>query len=196
MKRIGFAALLLLLLTACATAPVTLEDLFTLDKSFGDRSPYGDNRHPGIDYGLIYGTPIVAAAPGRVVRINELGADGAEVLIRSGKHFSAVYAHLSECFVKQGQGVKRGQLIGLSGASNDYGRVGYNHLHFGLCKTGAGDCHYSTNAYDPDLYWLGGKPACFDPGADYSAANQGKITLPVACGEYNRALRDEAKAKR
>ena len=61
-------------------------------------------------------------------------------------------------YVKKGQLLKRGQLIGFSGASND----GVHHLHFGICKVGGNSQNYSQT-YDPEKFWLDGRPKCFDP---------------------------------
>jgi len=85
--------------------------------------------------------------------------------------------------VKKGQSLKRGQLIGLSGASND----GVHHLHFGICKVGGSSQQYSQT-YDPEKFWLAGRPKCFDPSADYSKYSQEGITLPIACGAYAKQL--------
>ena len=79
-------------------------------------------------------------------------------------------------------------MIGLSGESNNYGKIGYAHLHFGLCKIGRGSCENYSNSYDPKMFWLGGQPECFDPKMDYSVYSQKDITLPIACGEYAKEL--------
>jgi murein DD-endopeptidase MepM/ murein hydrolase activator NlpD len=102
---------------------------------------------------------------------------------------------LSKVFVSKDQFLKRGQLIALSGASNNYGRLNYQHLHFGICRIGAGGCGNQSQTHDPSLFWLGGQPQCFDPKTDYSAYSQKDITLPVACGDYGKALIAESKGK-
>jgi hypothetical protein len=84
--------------------------------------------------------------------------------------------------------VKRGALLGVSGASNN----GYAHLHFGVCKI-AGDCINYSAAYDPAQFWLGEQPQCFDPSADYSAHPRTALTLPVACPEHAESLAGATK---
>jgi len=70
----------------------------------------------------------------------------------------------------------------------------YQHLHFGICKIGTG-CRTQSETHDYSLFWLGEQPQCFDPKMDYSAYSQKDITLPIACGDYGKALIAESKAK-
>jgi len=189
MKKSVFCLIFTVLLSSCAaTAPQGTQGIFPIDRSYGDLAPYGS--HPGIDYTVGTGTPVIAASNGRVISISELGVDGSEVSILHGRDFVSTYAHLSKFFVQKGQWVRRGQLIALSGASNNYGRIGYQHLHFGLCKIGQ-SCRNAAGAYNPDGLWLEGKPQCFDPQKDYSGYSLRDITLPIACGDYGKALTAE-----
>jgi hypothetical protein len=71
----------------------------------------------------------------------------------------------------------------LSGASTD----GLPHLHFGIYRVGGSLQKYSQT-YDPDKFWLKGKPQCFDPHADYSNYFREAITLPIACRAYAKEL--------
>jgi murein DD-endopeptidase MepM/ murein hydrolase activator NlpD len=57
---------------------------------------------------------------------------GIFVRVQNAQHFDLIYRHLSKVHVKKGETPKRGQLIGLSAASND----GVSHLHFRICKVG------------------------------------------------------------
>jgi murein DD-endopeptidase MepM/ murein hydrolase activator NlpD len=108
---------------------------------------------------------------------------GIFVRVQNAQHFDLIYGHLSKVYVEKGQLLKRGQLIGLSGASND----GVPHLHFGISKVGGSYQQYSQT-YDPDKFWLDGRPKCFDPSADYSKYFQKGITIPIACGAYAKQL--------
>jgi hypothetical protein len=45
------------------------------------------------------------------------------------------------------------------------------------------------------MFWLGGQAQCFDPKIDYSNYSQKEITLPIACGDYGKALIAEAREK-
>jgi murein DD-endopeptidase MepM/ murein hydrolase activator NlpD len=159
---------------------------------FGHPVPYGEGLHPGVDFNIPSGNPIVAVSDGIVSWVypgtrgkSYLG--GCSVSIEHGEHFESVYAHLSKVFVVVAQPVKRGQLIGLSGATfgND------EHLHFAIMRILGNPFMYS-DSYDPANFFLGGKAQCFDPNKDYSSYSQKEITLPVACGEYTKILISEA----
>jgi murein DD-endopeptidase MepM/ murein hydrolase activator NlpD len=193
MKKYVFYMILAIFLSSCA-APAVLGP-FYVGKPYGGTAPYGERIHPGIDFDIYRGSPIIAISGGKVVYINDEGVDGTVVLVLHGKHFRATYAHLSKVFVEKGQLLERGQLIGLSGESNNYGKIGYQHLHFGISKIGFGDTHNYSISYDPKMFWLGGQPQCFDPKMDYSAYSQKDITLPIACGDYGKALIVESKRK-
>lgn len=174
------ALFLVILLTSCATS---MAGSLPVDKPYGGRAPYGDGRHPGIDYGIPSGTPIVAASGGRVVLVIRTdGNDNGETVgIGHERPYMSTYGHLSKVFVTKGQIVKRGELIGLSGASNNFGRRNYSHLHFGICDVFGKDCRNFSESYDPKLFWLGGEPQCFNASLDYSANSRKEITLPIAC---------------
>ena len=83
--------------------------------------------HEGIDFVADIGTPVVAAAGGVVIAAEVHPQYGKLVEIDHGNEFSTRYAHLSKMAVKEGQFVKRGQNVGLSGNS---GRSTGPHLHF------------------------------------------------------------------
>ncbi len=92
------------------------------------RSPHG-----GIDLAAPKGTPVHAANTGRVVLARHLYLPGKTVIIDHGLGIYTIYAHLSRFEVREGQWVKRGQVIALSGAT---GRVTGPHLHFGCYVEG------------------------------------------------------------
>jgi murein DD-endopeptidase MepM/ murein hydrolase activator NlpD len=183
--------ILAICVSSCATHAL---GPFHVDKRYGGPAPYGDGTHPGIDFRITNGSPIIAVSNGKVTWLNKTIADGDEVIINHGEHFRSLYAHLSKVFVRKDQFVKRGQLIALSGESNNYGKPHYSHLHFGICKYGGG-CRLSSETHDPNLFWLGGQPQCFDPKMDYSVYSQKDIILPIACGDYGKALIAESKGK-
>ena len=124
---------------------------FRVEKRYGDPAPYGEGVHPGIDYGISTGTPIITTSDGEVTYIGPVDStnSGLMVVVLHGKHFRSLYAHLSKVFIEMGQSLKRGQLIGLSGASNNYGRIDYQHLHFGICNLERGSCRNHSTTYDP-----------------------------------------------
>lgn len=89
---------------------------------------YGDRRlHTGIDFRASTGTPILAAGPGEVVFAGWKSGYGNTTIIDHGGGVATLYAHQSAFRVKQGDEVKRGQVIGAAGAT---GNVTGPHLHF------------------------------------------------------------------
>ena len=84
-------------------------------------------RHDGIDISAPNGTPIYAAAPGRVVFAGQMRGYGNLVLVRHEDDFFTAYAHNSANKVKVGQQVKKGQLVAEVGRT---GRATAPHLHF------------------------------------------------------------------
>jgi murein DD-endopeptidase MepM/ murein hydrolase activator NlpD len=189
-KLIFFLILNGLLASSCAT-----HGPFYVGIPYGASVPYGEGRHPGIDFDITVGTPIIASSDGVVTYIwepnyEDLWRGGISVVISQVEDFTTFYAHLTKIFIEKGQSIKRGQLIGLSGANNR----GYAHLHFGICKSGR-NCIYYSNTYEPNKFWLGGKAQCFDPNKDYSNYSKKDITLPIACGEYAKELVARTKRK-
>ena len=83
--------------------------------------------HEGIDFVAEVGTPVIAAGGGVVVYTAHHPQYGNLIEIDHGNDFSSRYAHLPQIKVKEGQIVKRGQLIALSGNT---GRSTGPHLHF------------------------------------------------------------------
>jgi murein DD-endopeptidase MepM/ murein hydrolase activator NlpD len=175
-----YFTLIILLLVSCTTVYKTPPPV---GYQYGAPVPYGERNHPGIDYSIPIGTPVIAASDGEVMFVLESERDkpwggGLFVGVRHGNYFYSLYGHLSKVMVKPGGKVLRGQLIGLSGSSNS----GSPHLHFGIAKIGGNSINYSQT-FDPDTFWLGERPQCFNPGKDYSRHSAKEITVPVACGE-------------
>lgn len=189
-KLLSCLILNVLLVSSCAT-----HGPFYVGNPYGAPVSYGEGRHPGIDFDISNGTPIIAASDGDVVYLGEPcpsdpSCGGIFVALGHSDRIASLYGHVTKVFVKNGQSIKRGHLIGLSGASNS----GYQHLHFGIYKRGENPKMYSKT-YDPDDFWLDGKPRCFDPSMDYSKYSHEKITVPVACGDYAKVLISKTKSK-
>lgn len=90
--------------------------------------------HNGIDISNAMGTPVRAAASGRVVHVeNQIGNYGRFVILRHADGFQTLYAHLDSFSVRTGQTVSRGQQIGRMGNS---GRSTGPHLHFSVVHNG------------------------------------------------------------
>jgi murein DD-endopeptidase MepM/ murein hydrolase activator NlpD len=89
--------------------------------------------HFGVDFGARKGTPLLAAAPGKVVFAGWMGGYGKVIKIRHRQNYTSLYAHLSTIRVQDGDTVMKGQMIGHVGNT---GRSTGSHLHFGLYKNG------------------------------------------------------------
>ncbi len=102
-----------------------------ITSSYGSRQDPFNGRgafHPGIDLSAPYGTPVIASADGYVISAEWEGALGHCVRIGHGRSgFRTIYGHLKEYFVRKGQSVRRGEVIGLVGNS---GRTTGKHLHY------------------------------------------------------------------
>ena len=85
------------------------------------------SRHTGLDFGGGTGAPVKAANDGIVALLDSFYLGGNCLYLDHGAGFVTGYLHLSKWYVKPGQQVKKGQLIGRIGAT---GRVTGPHLHF------------------------------------------------------------------
>ena len=83
--------------------------------------------HAGIDLAGPLGTPIYATADATVGRSRWANGYGNLIELEHGKGIQTRYGHLSRSIVKEGQNVKRGQLIGYMGST---GRSTGSHLHY------------------------------------------------------------------
>lgn len=85
------------------------------------------SRHLGVDFRGATGAPIRAANRGVVVLVDTFFLGGRVVYIDHGGGLTTGYLHLSKALVAPGDTVRRGQTIGLVGAT---GRVTGPHLHW------------------------------------------------------------------
>jgi murein DD-endopeptidase MepM/ murein hydrolase activator NlpD len=84
--------------------------------------------HAGTDIGAEMGAPVLAAAGGRVMLADNLGGYGLTVALEhQGGMQQTLYAHLSEIYVKPGEVVQQGTVIGRVGST---GASTGPHLHF------------------------------------------------------------------
>jgi murein DD-endopeptidase MepM/ murein hydrolase activator NlpD len=83
--------------------------------------------HPGIDIAVALGSYIRAAGPGEVVIAGEDPVYGLHLVIDHGDGYRTLYAHASRLLVETGDGVRRGEVVGLTGST---GQSTAPHLHF------------------------------------------------------------------
>lgn len=85
--------------------------------------------HEGTDFALPVGTPVLATGDGIVQKATHHPLAGTYIVIKHGRTLETRYLHLSKLLVKQGQRIKMGDKIGLSGNT---GRSTGAHLHYEL----------------------------------------------------------------
>lgn len=118
--------------TSAAAAPVPLRLPVSgrVSSNFGTRrDPLqgGQRQHGGVDIAAPRGTPIAAAATGKVVFAGRRGGYGNLVEVEHADGRRTRYAHAEHLLVKPGDEVQRGQTIATVGST---GRSTGPHLHF------------------------------------------------------------------
>ena len=99
--------------------------------------------HEGVDISAPKGTPIYAAAKGRVIRAGWVVGYGLAVEIDHGFGFTTLYGHASKLIAQTGQEVTRGAMIAQVGST---GISTSSHLHY--------EVRVNSVAQDPKLYIL------------------------------------------
>ena len=94
---------------------------------FGNRESIRSYAHRGLDIAASAGTPIKAAASGKVIWSGYQGSYGNLVKIDSGNGVVIYYGHCSKLYVKAGEQVEAGDVIAAVGST---GNSTGNHLHF------------------------------------------------------------------
>lgn len=102
--------------------------------------------HQGVDISAPKGTPIFAAAKGRVVQAGWNSGYGLTVVIDHGYGYTTLYGHASKLLVQPGQTVKRGDVIGQVGST---GIATSPHLHYEVTHNGV--VQNPTNFILPDI---------------------------------------------
>ena len=100
-------------------------------------SPYknnrGSHRHTGVDLKTTANDPIYAVGDGVVTMSKNYSGYGKCIIIKHADGTETLYAHNSKNYVKEGEKVKSGQKIALTGRT---GRATTEHLHFEVRKNG------------------------------------------------------------
>jgi murein DD-endopeptidase MepM/ murein hydrolase activator NlpD len=171
--------------------PVYLpENAPSISQRFRPADGPADSNHRGFDIFVPSGTPVIAAADGRVSRAAFSVLYGRQVLVDhlpdgGGRGLQTRYFHLSEQRVNAGDAVRRGQLLGYSGRS---GVVGvFQHLHFEVHRLEAAGPPRDVGLLDPQAYWVDGvgRITCFDRRRDFSPTPL-RLTYPVPCRGLDR----------
>ena len=138
-----------------AIQPVSNKQLIRLASGFGYRihPVYKVKKfHSGIDFSAPIGTPIYATADGKVSKAkSRFSGYGKLVEIDHGFGYKTRYAHMLDFEVREGQNVKRGQIIGYVGNT---GLSTAPHLHYEIIKNNKkiNPVNYFFNDLDPDEY--------------------------------------------
>lgn len=113
------------------------------DNYGGRRNPMGGGYefHAGQDIKVDIGTQVTATAAGTIITASYQSGYGFMVEIDHGNGMTTRYGHLSKVLVKEGQIVKRGEIVGESGNT---GRSTGPHLHY--------EVRINGEAVDPSLY--------------------------------------------
>ena len=114
-----------------AIQPVSNSDLDRIASGFGMRIDpvYGTAKmHKGLDFTAPQGTPIYATGNGVVEEATfSAGGFGNQVIINHGYGYETLYGHMIKYKVREGQKVKRGELIGWVGST---GKSTGPHCHY------------------------------------------------------------------
>lgn len=125
--------------------------------------------HAGEDLAAPEGTPVVAALSGKVVSSGLAGGYGLAVELEHQRPLRrSLYGHLSELYVKAGDVVRQGEVIGRVGST---GLSTGPHLHFELREPAAGG-------------WVAIDPGDFDPGQGF----QGSDAIALLMGQLLQSL--------
>lgn len=120
-----------------AIQPVSNKDLNRIASGFGYRIDpvYKTTKfHAGLDFSAPQGTPIYATADGTVTTAGNTGNGyGNHVIINHGFGYETLYGHMVRVKVRNGQAVKRGEVIGWVGST---GKSTGPHCHYEVHKYG------------------------------------------------------------
>ena len=138
-----------------AIQPIANKELRRLASGFGYRihPVYKVKKmHTGIDFSASIGTPIYATADGVIEKVKvHFSGYGKQIMIDHGYGYTTRYAHMHEFAVKEGEKVKRGQVIGYVGNT---GTSTAPHLHYEVHKNGKkiNPVHYFFNDLNAEEY--------------------------------------------
>lgn len=114
--------------------------------------------HSGIDFSAAEGTRVQSTGDGVIAYSGYDRGYGQKITINHGFGYQTIYAHLSKSLVRQGQRVKRGEIIALSGNT---GLSTGPHLHYEVQKdhVKVNPTAYFFDESNPDKFITTQKPA-------------------------------------
>lgn len=140
-----------------------------ITQRFGENSPtykmFGQHGHSGLDIGIVEGTAVLAMADGKVRFAGDgieeviMGASAGTCILLTHSGYLTGYAHLSHVYVAEGDSVKAGDVIGLSGNT---GASSGQHLHAELIPLPLELGNGYLGRVDP-LPYIGAPPAIDTP---------------------------------
>jgi murein DD-endopeptidase MepM/ murein hydrolase activator NlpD len=148
-----------------AIQPVSNKDLSRIASGFGSRIDpvYKTVKfHYGLDFAAPQGTPIYATADGTITTAGSTGNGyGNHVIINHGYGYETLYGHMVRVKVRNGEAIKRGEVIGWVGSTG---------------KSTGPHCHYEVHKYgdkiDPIYFFYNDlSPAQFDQLLKKAAAS-------------------------
>jgi murein DD-endopeptidase MepM/ murein hydrolase activator NlpD len=129
--------------------PFTRQSHSQAEATFADKRTYiyhgkkiDEQVHLGYDLAVTQHVGVEASNDGRVVWAAPLGIYGNCIVVDHGYGLQTIYGHLSRIDVHEGDMVKRGGIMGLSGMT---GMAGGDHVHFGMQLDGV--------QIDPKEWW-------------------------------------------
>ncbi len=131
----------------------------SIEDNWDDPRDGGTRLHHGTDIIAAAGTPVLAAAAGRVAKLFQSDRGGTAIYIRSPRrHWIYYYGHLAGYApgLQEGQAVQGGQLIGFVGDTGNAGPGNY-HLHFGMTRTRPNQHWYEGMDVDPFPFLAAGR---------------------------------------
>lgn len=138
-----------------AISPISDKNLTRFASGYGYRiHPIYRTRkmHTGIDLTAPTGTNVYATGDGKIIKTGYTpGGYGKRIIVDHGFGYKTLYAHLNDIHVKEGQKVKRGEVIGAVGNS---GRSTAPHLHYEVRKNNQTEnpVNYYYNDLTPEQY--------------------------------------------
>jgi murein DD-endopeptidase MepM/ murein hydrolase activator NlpD len=121
----------------------------SVSRQFGNAlDPFtGKNKfHYGVDFVAEKGIAIIVPASGVVEKTEKHPVWGMRAVINHGNGYKTVFSHVGDLKVRNGQSVKKGELLGYIGIS---GLTSGPHVHY--------EMRYKDNALDPGTYFFPSK---------------------------------------